>query len=95
MAMNDEYKGLSTFDLNKVNFNHVQKALNKKISEWQMAINKVKNGDRSNFVDLVKSGSGDYIYAKECTDSQALEQINMEIDFLKTLKEKAENGSTH
>jgi prefoldin subunit 5 len=67
------------------------KEINRKISEWQKAIHDVKNNDRESFINLVKIGSGDYIYAKDCTNEQALEQIRMELDSLQEIKEGLED----
>jgi len=50
------------------------------LEQWKAALNDVtKNNDRTKFIELVKIGGGDHIYAKECSNAEAITQIQMEI----------------
>ena len=51
------------------------------MNQWKLALLDVENNDdREKFVELVKIGNGDHIYAKECSNAEAITQIKMEIE---------------
>ena len=48
--------------------------------QWKSALQDVENNDRTKFVELVKIGGGDHIYAKDCSKEEAIVQIKMELE---------------
>lgn len=61
------------------------KSINQEMNKWQNAICSIRKGDRSSFIELVKIGGGDHIYAGECTNKEAIDQCHLAIDQLKNV----------
>ena len=51
------------------------------LEQWESALQDIeKNNDRTKFIELVKIGNGDFIFAKECSNAEAIVQIKMELE---------------